>query len=419
MDGRSLYNRFAVFNALSFNVLTGNVLILYILKLGAGTALLGLVSSFVYLAFFFMFAGRLLIGRLGAVRMLGGFILARNLAMIPALFGPLVVSRGDTRLALFLTIASAALFGICRGFAGVGDNPILAEIGRGSDRGAFLSRLSAISQVSIIASGLVAALYLGKEAPLLRYVLVMGMGIASGVVGSLFIFRIPEPLSSADSASEGFLASLARVWAQRNSRLFFVSIFLVHLATAVSAPFIIVYFRRIYALSEGSLVLVAGMANVGALLAAMVSGAMIDRLGTKPLYFGFTLASILALLMIVILPQPAPGLASILFASLVFLVCGAGMAGIANAALVSFFGMTTTRESINLGMIFYLLAGAGGSIGAITGGKALDLLLASPALAGAKAFRLYYGIAIGFFVLLAALVYRLPGSGSTRTEKRS
>ena len=137
---RARFSLFAVLNVISFTLLSGNIVTLYVLKLGGGNFLIGLLSSFMYTAYLAMLLGRLLAPGWGMVRLMGWFWVIRYLCMAPMLFAPLAASLGLRGVAYGLVLASVLGFNAARGVAMTGYNPILAEVAAERDRGAFLAQ---------------------------------------------------------------------------------------------------------------------------------------------------------------------------------------------------------------------------------------------------------------------------------------
>ncbi|HOV63966.1 MAG TPA: MFS transporter [Spirochaetia bacterium] len=411
--GRKLHYIFDFFNVISFQFVTGNIITLYALKLGAGNALVGLISSFLYLSFFFIFVGKLIIKRIGAVKLMGIFFTVRYFAMIPMLFSPIFSARGNYSLAFTLIIISTAGFNIARGIAIVSDSPIVAELGGEKDRGGFLSRVQIITQVMAIVSGLFMSAMLGSDAPIYRYTIIIGLGIVVGLAGCSFIFKLPEPTSAIEGAAdEKVLSSVSRAFKNKNTRVYFLSMFLVNLVISMTSPFLVVYLKDVYAISDNVLILFSTLANVGAFFMAILSGFTMDRLGSKPLYFSFTAVSIVALFPAVISPSITSSSFLVFFACFIYFFQGMGSAGMNNSSLNYFFGITSTKDRLNYGIIYYVLMGAGGTIGSLAGGEILDFFLTTLKMGVADSFRFYFGILSAILVVILFIIHSLENAGS-------
>lgn len=407
--GRRSFFAFLILNTISFPLISGNIITLFALRLGAANTLVGLLSSFIYASYVFLLVGRLLIRRYGAVRLWGIFYRLRCVAMIPILFTPVLVSQGMYTGAFALVIVSVGAFNMVRGVALTSDNPIVAELAGEKDRGVFLSQVQLVAQVVAMAVGLTMGFLLGEDAPLVMYVGFIGAGILTGLAGSFFIFRIPEPKAARQGFSQRFLQTLREQFANGNMRRYFATLFLVMLTLSMLAPFVIVYFKRVYLFADGRVIFLTVIGNLGALTVALVSGLTLDRLGAKPLYFVFTALVAVTIVPIIVAPSLSTELGRWLFPALVFFFQFMGTVGLNIAGRNYFFAISDSRDSLNLGIAYFIITGAAGAIGSLIGGAILDGL--SQIFFPVDAFRVYFGMLVAFAVTILILIYGLADTG--------
>ena len=117
---RGLFLLFAVLNVIAFTLLGGNIITLYALRLGAGNLLVGVLSSFMYSAYIFLFVGRRIAPKWGMIRLMGRFWMLRYLLMLPILASPFFAARGYIEIAYALIIFSVLGFNT----AGRGYGPV-------------------------------------------------------------------------------------------------------------------------------------------------------------------------------------------------------------------------------------------------------------------------------------------------------
>ena len=94
------YFIFTFWNTISFNLLAGNIILLYALRLGGGNVLVGLLTAMDYSSFFIPLIGRHFIRKMGAVKMFGTFWILRYLSMILVLMTILPAIRHNPLLLL-------------------------------------------------------------------------------------------------------------------------------------------------------------------------------------------------------------------------------------------------------------------------------------------------------------------------------
>ncbi|MBN1836733.1 MAG: MFS transporter [Spirochaetales bacterium] len=401
---RRVFVLFAILNVMAFTLLSGNLVSLFALKLGAGNFMIGLLSSFIYAAYLFMFPGRLLAARWGMVRLMGRFWTARYLCMLPVLLAPLFVTRGFQAVAFGLLVVSVLGFNLTRGVAMAGYNPILGTVAGGKDRGAFLARLQSVQHTVNVGLGVLMAMVLGRDAPLLRYALFIAAGVALGLTGATLVFRFPEPEKAAQAASHTLWRGFAAAFRQRPFRRFIVLFFFSNLIIFMVTPFLVVYFKRLYQQPDNVLLFFTVFGSAGAVLMALISGLVIDRLGAKPLYILFAGILILVVVPMAVSPPLSSQLGVWAFAAAVFFFHSMGQHGIFNAGQTYLLSAIKPEERLNLGLVFYLALGGAGAGGSLLGGAALEWLDSLPGLGEAAAFRIYFGaLAAGLLVLLVLL----------------
>ena len=151
---RKTLTKFNFLNVISFVLLSGNIITLFALRLGAGSILIGIVSAISYSSYVAIFLGRVLAPKLGIVRLMGRFWLIRYFAMIPILAAPLFTISNMHYLSFLLIILSVSGFSICRGIAIPGYNPIIGEITSAEDCGSFLAHLQTIKHTVTLLLGI-------------------------------------------------------------------------------------------------------------------------------------------------------------------------------------------------------------------------------------------------------------------------
>jgi MFS family permease len=409
-QARSRFTLFAVLNVISFTLLSGNIITLYVLRLGGGSFLVGLLSSFMYTAYLAMLLGRQIAPRWGMTRLMGWFWVIRYLCMVPMLFAPL--AAGFHRdLAFGLIVFSVLGFNLARGVAMTGYNPILGEIAVERDRGAFLAQNQAIQNAVNVGLGIAMALVLGWNSTLTAYNAFIIVGILTGIWAARLVFTFPEPGRSREPR-QNLWEGLAAAFRQPSFRRFILIYFFASLATYMVVPFLVVYLKEVYGQSDSQLLYSAVLGSVGAVLMALASGFMIDRLGAKPLFFIFT--GITALTLIPLLASPpirsAAGIWA--FAAAILFFNSMGQFGIQNAGQTYFLAAIRPEQRLDLGVVFYMTLGVAGGIGSLLGGALLEWFGNLFPAAPASSFQLYFAVCAAGFLAILVMFNRLENLGA-------
>ena len=410
--GRNHFYIFTFFNVFSYLLISSNIIILYAIKLGADSFTIGLLSSFVQVAYIFMLIGRIFIKKTGAVKLMGTFWTIRYLMMIPVLFTPFLYNRGRADIALLVLIFSVLGFHTARGIAITSYNPIVGQLAGTKDRGVFLARIQIINHILVISVGIAIALLLGKNAPFSRYILFIATGITAGLIGCYFLFRLPEIKGSALGFAEKFTSSIFLSLKDSRFRQFIIVLFTASLALTTLLPFSILFFKRIYGNSDSQVIFFTVFGGLGALSMAILNGFMIDRIGSKPLILIYTLITSLVVIPIIIAPTFKTATLQFVFAGLVFFLSYMGTNGILNTSQNYFFALIKPQERLNLGILYFLTIGIAGVIGSLAGGTGLEYLEAAFNRSPVNAFRIFFGIILILFILSSILILRLKSIGA-------
>jgi MFS family permease len=412
--GRRSFFVFNALNSASFVLLSGSFVTLYALSLGASNAMVGLLNAFGYGTFFFLPLGKRIVQRRSILRVFGLAWFWRFVAASPALLAPLFVAQGMEGVGFALILVGIALFNMLRGVGLIGNNPVLANLadggaeGKRADRGAFLVNVSIVASLAGMATNLVIALVIGSVAPPWVFAAAMGIGIALGIVGSLVLLaRVPEPEGYRPEKGGSLAKSAREAFRERPFRAFMEALFLLSLVTGMARTFLPVYAKDVFAQGDDIIMAYALVASVGSLAMGLLTRLLVDRLGAKPLYVVFTAFTALSLAPLALAPGPVGLLAlpiwAILLLGFVNFLSSFGIAGEENAGQTYFFSLVKPERTLDLGVVYFLVYGLGGTIGAGAGGLALDGLGAL-GLGHAGAFRVF------FAVLLLVLVWVLARS---------
>ena len=407
------FTLFSFLNVISFHLLTGNLIALYALRLGAGDLLVGVLYSFFPLGQLVPLLGRLIVRRLGTVRTMGIFWIARYALMSPILLAPLFASSAAP-VSIWLIAASAVGFNLARGIAITGHNAIVGAITTETERGSFLSRNQLVIHAAGIGAGLAIGLLLQEESPLVVYSLLMGAGIVIGLSSSRLAFRFPEP--PAPDRAGGFLGSLGRTLRRPGVPRFLVVLAVHSFAVSMVIPFLVVYAKRAHGLGDNTAMLLGAVGAAGAIAMALVSAFVIDRVGAKPLISLFTAILAATTVMLAIAPPLGSPTAVWVYLGAVFFFATFGANGATSANSVYYFNLTPSADRLNLGILYFLVTGIPASLGSLGGGFVLDLLASLRVLETTDVYRIYFGAIAVSYVAILMLVARLERLGAYRVH---
>ena len=402
------FTLFSFLNVISFQLLTGNIIALYALRLGASDLLVGMLYSFIPLGQLLPLVGRAIVRRLGTVRTMGVFWIVRYVLMTPILFAPLL-ARSQSPAAIWLIAASVVGFNLARGIAITGQNAIIGAITTEAERGSFLARNQLVSHFGAIGTGVAIGLLLQEQSPLFLFSLLLGVGITVGFASTRVVFRFPEP--PAPVRGGGFLGAVGRALRRAGVPRFILLLAVNGFVASMVLPFLVVYVKRVHDLGDNATMLLAAVGSVGAVVMALVSGFVIDRVGAKPLMTLFTAILTVTVVLVAVAPPLGSPLAVWIYLGAVFFLATFGATGAASAHSVYYFNLTPRAERLNMGILNFLVTGIPASLGALAGGVVLDRL-AAIGLETDAVYRLYYGALVAAYVGILLLTGRLERLGA-------
>ncbi|MDR2534894.1 MAG: MFS transporter [Treponema sp.] len=411
---RELYNIFNVFNALSWSFLVGNIITLFAMRLHASSTYIGLINALLYVSFFFMPLGKLLTRRFRITRIFSLAWIGRALGMIPLLFVPYMVSRGDTDLAMKVVLLGVALFHIIRGIGMIGNNPVLSYLSSGPDRGSYMTQIQIINSAVGMFCGFFIALILGRDPPLYLYTIIMAIGVVCGVFSGILMKKIPEPPVEEPGKQVKFFKILQEAFSTDSLRQFIVILFLVALVSGVSRAFIIVYSREVFSQSDGMVSLYSVFGGLGVLLIGMLIKFLVDRIGAKPIFIVCVFTGLLGILPIVVIPTKLTenfSAVMVLFLSCLFFILNFGFLGSEGIAQTYFLALVPMELMLDMGILYFLVFGISGAGGSFLAGVLLDLLVDFnvPLI---SAFKILYGILIILTIAALSLQRKLVPLGA-------
>lgn len=407
--GRRRLLWFGVFNSLSFTLLTGNLISLYLLRLGAGNSLIGVIASFSYAAFFMLFVGRTLVPRVGVMRLFGWAWTVRYTAFLPVLIAPAFLLSGNQRLVFVLVGAGVLGFHLARGVGIVANAPMFSGFSDHADRGRLLSQFQMIASVATIVVGVLVAYLLGEQAEVGRYTLFLGAGVTFGVIATGVIFSLPELENERESARRPLLPMIRDLGRHPEIRRFFTTFLLVAVASGIGRSFLIVWAKQVHGLSDRLAFFMVAIGSIGNFLAGYLGSVLLDRLGARPLLLFSILAYVASTLAAVFIP-PVGGPVVIGAIGVVFFLGTLGFAGNENSSQAYFYGITDPDDRLNLGILFFLILGVGGTIGTFSAGFVLDALEARIGIVWG--FRVFFLVTATIGLLALRRASRLASLGA-------
>lgn len=273
--------RFTALNALSFEVLAGQILVLFARQVGASLSDIGLMAALLPFAAVIQLGVAPLVNRFGPrALMLAGWG-ARTFVSAGLFLVPVAMRAGQAAGTRALLLIMACFY-FCRALGMSSWLPLVQEIVPPGDRGLYLSRQEWLRQASIVLINVVTVLYLLNVTGLTRFMHVIGVGVVAAAWSLYYLWRVPDVGGMAERLDREYLhRALAPLRDAIFRRYLFFSVTL-RMVLSAFPPFLVVFLREGLALQPSWVIAVNTVASLGAVATLPVWGRWSDRFGARP-----------------------------------------------------------------------------------------------------------------------------------------
>jgi MFS family permease len=273
---------FALFNALSFQVVLSSPMVLYARSLNASATVLGLITGMMPLLVIFQIPAAAYISRVGYKKFVyAGWgmrvLFICVMAGVPLTSGFL---NPTTRLALVLALLFA--FNLSRGISSAAWLPWITGLVPTDARGRFLSREAAFVNIASFFSFLLSAICLWRDPAGWQFALLFAFSAAMGGISLSFLKRIPD----GPPPEHGSRSTQAVPWGAMLRYLPFTKLLREVVAWSLAyggvQAFCVAFLRTGVGLAEGEILAVCSVSFLGGLSSQWFLGGRLDALGSKP-----------------------------------------------------------------------------------------------------------------------------------------
>jgi MFS family permease len=393
--------RFTALNALSFEVLAGQILILFARKVGASLSEVGLLAALLPFASIIQLGVAPLVNRFGPRKLMLVGWSARTVVSACLLLVPVAAQHGGSAAATRMLLVVMGSFYLCRALGMSSWLPMVQEIVPPEDRGMYLSRQEWLRQVSIVLIAVVTAVYLFDASGISRFLHIIAVGTVAAAWSLWYLWRIPDVGMDAEPAHGDYFRRALAPLRDRIFRQYLAFSVLLRMVLSAITPFLIVFLREGLHLSASGVIAVNTVSSLGAIATLGWWGRWSDRVGAKPA-LAVSLCGMAGSLCLWIFTRSGSGWMW-LEAGLVSLILGIFTGGLTVAMSKFELGFIPMRDRAHYVATNVTAVGLGSGIATLAAGAILQ------ALAGVD---LRWGVVeidrYRLFFLLAALLLAIP-----------
>lgn len=351
----------------------GSVFLLFLSELGLPKSQIGVLLSF------FPFAGLLALvfapyaARIGRKRVFLACYGSRYFVIINLLFLPQVLARLGNAAGIAFVFAIMLAVAVLRALGETAYYPWTQEFIPNSVRGRYAAVFTALGTAASAAALLVAGQVIGSGAGLGRYLWLIGVGTAFGLLGIIAMRWVPGGAPDPAVAPGGaHLARMREALRDPNYGAYLKGMGGVLLGSVFLTSFLPLFLKEQLGLPAGTVVILDMVVMVGGALSSFLWGWAADRVGSRPILMlsgalGLALPAVWLLL-----PRHLPDAA--LWCGLLYFAYGVFSNGSAiGAGRLLFNSVIPPQENTSYTALYYAWMGLTGGIGPLVAGWILSL----------------------------------------------
>lgn len=378
----------------------GSAFVLFLDHLGLDKARIGMLLSLIPFAGLLALVCAPFVARIGYRRAYIGFFSVRKMAIALILALPWVSERLGSRAGLLWVAGLILVFAVCRAIGEIGAYAVFQEVVPNPVRGRFSAATYAAITLTGIPATLAAGFVLRGTPDTSRYLSVIGIGLAFGVVSvaSLVFVRAGDPEPRAAGEATAFRDMRAAIRDATFLRYMAgVACASVGLSAFAFAP---LFLKECVGLAPGVVVWLEAAAAAGGLGTAGLWGRSADRRGSKPVLLigigGFAVA------------MAAIGIPGVVRDAWTALILAASVGAVQTGWYIGaerylFVRIIPSERKAGYIAVYYACAGVANGIGPLLGGK-----LAVLSSASAAPYAPLFFTAAALSAVAAALMRSLP-----------
>lgn len=288
---------FHVFNTLSWSIVQGFPLLLFLKFLDAPATVLGLMLGMTPFFQLLQVPGARWVERVGYRRAAVQGWTGRNLVLL----GLVAVAVGALWLppvwAIVLTGLVMLLYNLLRGMSGAAFMPWLSQLTPPEVRGAYLAREKVAIQCALLVNFVLIATFLGQQvSSALTFAMIFGYAWVMGATAVLCLRRIPDvPVQPSPNSTTAVPWKI--LWSHQPFRRQVIAMATMHLAQAGAGVLWIPVLRDRYGLPDAAIATLPILSAGTNALCMMTLGRVLDGAGSRPVLAVGSAMSVLHLLL--------------------------------------------------------------------------------------------------------------------------
>jgi MFS family permease len=386
----------------------GSVFLLFLSELGLPKGQIGIMLSF------FPFSGLLALvfapyaARLGRKLVFIACYGSRYFVIINLLFLPWIIAQVGRPAGVVFVFVVISMVAVLRALGETAYYPWSQEFIPNSVRGLYSAIFSATGTFASAVALLIAGSVIGSGTGLSRFMWLIGVGTAIGLIGIVVMKWVPggAPDRSGEAAGSHF-AQMAEALRNPNLSAYLKGMGGIMLGSVLITSFLPLYLKEEIGLPSGTVVIMDMVVMIGGAIFSILWGWAADRVGSRPILMSALGICLLVPIGWLLLPRQIAN--PVFWCGLLYFIYGAIASGSSiGAGRLLFNGVIPPEKSTSYTAIYYAWMGLTGGIAPLLAGGILSSIPGLDLRFGPFVVDSY---SILFFAGLLALIYGLVQYG--------
>ncbi|MCP4180478.1 MAG: hypothetical protein GY756_22175 [bacterium] len=372
-QGRRYLLIFSLFNGVSHICITGNILVLYLLKAGCSSSIAVSISFLFYIGSTSVIFSKFFISRLGSAKTMSFTLFLRGISALLLALAPFITLfiHNKATTMVFLLIFALMYFSF-RSIGAPAMRPLFSDLTDADNKGKFTSSYFYNYNLAMLLFIVISYFLLRHNKNLFMFQLIIGIGAVTNFVSCLLMSFVNET-KTAISSSKGIALNTIykNCWLNKDVRNFFIARGCSIAICAIIVQVSVVALKDIYKVSDSFALIFTIVQLVGSISLTYINKLIAEYAGPKPLMIIY----ILCLVLISVLWLFSPFKINLYFITIIFFVGGVTISGITASSFHYFLLITPKENPVGYSIMLSITTGIiAGVSGVVIGGGLVELL---------------------------------------------
>ncbi|HJO95836.1 MAG TPA: MFS transporter [Victivallales bacterium] len=373
VQGRRHLLLFSFFNGVSHICITGNILVLFLLKSGCKSYIAIVISSLFYIGSIAVIFSKFFISKWGSASTMSVTLFFRGISALLLASTPFILLHtNDKNIIMILLLLFSLMYFIFRSIGAPAMRPLFGDLTDNENKGKYTSSYFLYYNIAMLIFIVVSFFLLRHNKRLIMFQLIIGIGAVTNFISCFLLSRVKETETAELSSRSIDVASIyKKFWLNKPVRTFFIARGCSIAICAIIVQVSIITLKDIYNVTDSFALIFTIIQLVGSIALTYINKIISEYTGPKPLMIIY----VFCLMLISALWVFSPVKLNIYHAAVIFFLGGISISGITASSFHYFLLITPPENTVGYSLMFSIITGLiAGLAGIIIGGGLIKLL---------------------------------------------